>query len=271
MDSHANPVGATPKALLSIPDGIFLMVGMVIGVGIFKAPSIVAGNTSSETEFLLAWLLGLVALGKPVVNPPHLATISLLKPYQLLRLKQLGFPTPRTLVTNDPAEAEAFVAAVGRAVAKPVLGGAFATIFFTLALTDLETRLLPNRIIYPSVIAAAALSWGWPDTSVVEIFAGGGLGILMATLLLLLSLPFGPDAFGMGDVKMIVLMGFVLGVPSVLVGVVVGTFAAGAVAAFLLITRLRGRRDTIPLGPFLALGAVIALWWGSNIWDAYVS
>ncbi len=76
--------------------------------------------------FLLAWLLGLVALGKPVVNPPHLATISLLKPYQLLRLKQLGFPTPRTLVTNDPAEAEAFVAAVGRAVAKPVLGGAFA-------------------------------------------------------------------------------------------------------------------------------------------------
>ncbi len=155
-------------------------------------------------------------------------------------------------------------------VGAALLGGTFATIFFTLALTDLETRLLPNRIIYPSVVAAAALSWGWPDASILEIFAGGGLGILMATMLLLLSLPFGPEAFGMGDVKMIVLMGFVLGVPSVLVGVVVGTFAAGAVAAFLLITRLRGRRDTIPHGPFLALGAVIALWWGSNIWDAYI-
>jgi amino acid transporter len=47
-----------PKPLLSVPDGVFLMVGMVIGVGIFKAPSIVAGNTSSATEFLLAWLLG---------------------------------------------------------------------------------------------------------------------------------------------------------------------------------------------------------------------
>jgi prepilin signal peptidase PulO-like enzyme (type II secretory pathway) len=143
--------------------------------------------------------------------------------------------------------------------------------FFTLALTDMETRLLPNRIVYSGIVLAALFSWGWPEASIVEVFAGGGVGILIAGLFLLFSLPFGPDAYGMGDVKMIVLMGFVLGAPSVLVGVVVGTFAAGAVAAFLLITRLRGRKDTIPHGPFLALGAVIALWWGSNIWDAYVN
>jgi amino acid transporter len=47
-----------PKELLSVPDGIFLTVGMVIGVGIFKLPSLVAGNTASPTVFLLAWLLG---------------------------------------------------------------------------------------------------------------------------------------------------------------------------------------------------------------------
>jgi amino acid transporter len=41
-----------------VPDGIFLTVGMVIGVGIFKLPSLVAGNTASTTVFLLAWLLG---------------------------------------------------------------------------------------------------------------------------------------------------------------------------------------------------------------------
>ena len=49
---------AAPRQLLSVPDGIFLTVGMVIGVGIFKAPSVVAGNTSSAAEFLLAWLIG---------------------------------------------------------------------------------------------------------------------------------------------------------------------------------------------------------------------
>ena len=47
-----------PRQLLSVPDGIFLVAGMVIGVGIFKAPSVVAGNTADATGFLLAWVLG---------------------------------------------------------------------------------------------------------------------------------------------------------------------------------------------------------------------
>ena len=49
---------SAPRQLLSVADGVFLTVGMVIGVGIFKAPSIVAGNTAGAAEFLLAWLLG---------------------------------------------------------------------------------------------------------------------------------------------------------------------------------------------------------------------
>jgi amino acid transporter len=56
LDGKQNAV--EPKPLLSVTDGVFLMVGMVIGVGIFKAPSIVAGNTSSNAEFLLVWLFG---------------------------------------------------------------------------------------------------------------------------------------------------------------------------------------------------------------------
>lgn len=47
-----------PVALLSVFDGIVLICGMVIGAGIFKAPSIVAGNTSSAAEFLFVWVLG---------------------------------------------------------------------------------------------------------------------------------------------------------------------------------------------------------------------
>jgi APA family basic amino acid/polyamine antiporter len=61
MDRDADSVaqaGAAPKPLLSVPDGIVLLCGMVIGVGIFKAPSVVAGATSSAAEFLGAWLLG---------------------------------------------------------------------------------------------------------------------------------------------------------------------------------------------------------------------
>ncbi len=57
-DASAMTGQAQPKPLLSVTDGVFLMAGMVIGVGIFKAPSMVAGNTSSNAEFLLVWLFG---------------------------------------------------------------------------------------------------------------------------------------------------------------------------------------------------------------------
>jgi amino acid transporter len=56
LDGKQNAVA--PKQLLTVWDGIILICGMVIGAGIFKAPSIVAGNTSSGAEFLGAWVLG---------------------------------------------------------------------------------------------------------------------------------------------------------------------------------------------------------------------
>lgn len=143
-----------------------------------------------------------------------------------------------------------------------LLGGFFATVFLTLTLTDLERRLLPNRIVYPSIVLAAALCWAWPDSSAVQVLAGGAVGVGIAALMYLFSLFFGPEAFGMGDVKMIVLIGFVVGFPAVIVAVFLGTIAAGIVAFILVVTRVRGLRDYVPHGPFLALGAVFALFAG---------
>jgi len=49
---------AAPARTLSVVDVVSLMIGVVIGIGVFKTPSLVAANTGSETFFLLAWLLG---------------------------------------------------------------------------------------------------------------------------------------------------------------------------------------------------------------------
>jgi amino acid transporter len=49
---------SAPRQLLSVPDGIFLVAGMVIGVGIFKLPGLVAGNAASATHFFGAWIIG---------------------------------------------------------------------------------------------------------------------------------------------------------------------------------------------------------------------
>ena len=56
MDSDQNQV--KPRQLLSVADGVFLTAGMIIGALIFKAPSTVAGATSSAGQFMLAWVLG---------------------------------------------------------------------------------------------------------------------------------------------------------------------------------------------------------------------
>ena len=140
-----------------------------------------------------------------------------------------------------------------------LLGGFFATVFLTLTLTDLERRLLPNRIIYPSILLAIAFCWAWPETSALQVLLGGAAAIVLAALMFAFSLLFGAEAFGVGDVKMIVLIGFVVGFPAVIVALLVGTIAAGLVAGILVVTRIRGLRDYIPHGPFLALGAVFAL------------
>jgi leader peptidase (prepilin peptidase)/N-methyltransferase len=154
-------------------------------------------------------------------------------------------------------------------VVPALLGGFFATTFLALAIADLERRVLPNRIVYPAIIVAVAASWVWPDSSMWEVLAGGLVAFGIVAVLMLIAVPFGAHAIGMGDIKMILLMGFVAGSPAILVGVFIGTLATAAVAALLLVTRARRLGDYIPHGPSLALGAIVALFWGDEIWDAY--
>jgi len=56
-----NPGAVAPKQVLSVPDGVFLVAGMVIGVGIFKLPGLVAMNAGNATQFFLAWVVGGIA------------------------------------------------------------------------------------------------------------------------------------------------------------------------------------------------------------------
>jgi leader peptidase (prepilin peptidase)/N-methyltransferase len=146
-----------------------------------------------------------------------------------------------------------------------LLAGFFTTVFLALTFTDLERRLIPNRVVYPSILLAAALSWAWPDRSVAQVFGGGAAALVITSVMYIL----GRGAFGFGDVKMSTLMGLVVGFPVVFVGIFFGAFAAGAYVLPLVIVRVLHRRDYIAYGPFIAIGAVVALFWGDPIWDWY--
>jgi leader peptidase (prepilin peptidase)/N-methyltransferase len=115
------------------------------------------------------------------------------------------------------------------------------------------------------MLLAMAVSWAWPDRSVGQVFAGGGLAFAIMLAVFIVSL----GRFGFGDVKMATLMGLTAGFPAVTVGLFFTAISAGLVAAVLLLTGVMRRGQYIPYGPFIALGAIIALLWGSAIIDWY--
>lgn len=138
-------------------------------------------------------------------------------------------------------------------IAEAVVLAAFSAVLVVLAVIDVRTRRLPNRIVLPSaaavLVAQIAIE---PDRALEWVLAAVG-----AFLLLLVAHLVHPRGLGMGDVKLALLLGAGLGwgvVAAILIG-----FLAAAVAGVVLIVRggWAARKRTIPLGPFLALGGVV--------------
>ncbi|MBA2615986.1 MAG: prepilin peptidase [Actinobacteria bacterium] len=150
-------------------------------------------------------------------------------------------------------------------------GQAFVAAFFvavlvTLSAIDAERRILPDLIVLPAtaivLVAQIAL---FPDRALEWVVAS-----LAASLFLFVALVAYPAGMGMGDVKLALLLGAALGW-NVSVGMMLGMLFAMA-AATVLIARhgAKARKMAIPFGPFLALGAIVALFAGGPIFDAYL-
>jgi len=147
------------------------------------------------------------------------------------------------------------------------LGLVFVTILAAVTLTDLELRIIPNKILLVGAIAGAALAavidpGSLPERTIAAIAAGG--------LLLAAALAY-PRGMGLGDVKLAALMGLFLGrsvAPALLIAVL-----AGSLVGLALIARngAEARKQAIPFGPFLAFGGVVGLLAGEELVDWYLS
>jgi leader peptidase (prepilin peptidase) / N-methyltransferase len=146
------------------------------------------------------------------------------------------------------------------------LGLAFVTMLAAVTLTDLERRLIPNKILLPFAVAAVAIAAiadpaSLPERLIAATAAGG--------LLFLAALAY-PGGMGLGDVKLAATMGLFLGrdvAPAILVALF-----AGALVGVAMIAR-RGaaaRKEAIPFGPFLALGGLVGLLAGDPMIDWYL-
>ena len=119
-----------------------------------------------------------------------------------------------------------------------------------LTATDMERKLLPNRIMYPTLALAVLLSGAWPGREVRDVILAGGIGFgVMFVFYLVLP------GLGFGDAKLAGLVGLLSGLSNLLPALTIAVFAAGAVAVVLLVTRRAKMGQTLPYGPYLALGA----------------
>ena len=152
------------------------------------------------------------------------------------------------------------------ATADAVVASVFVSALVVLSAIDVERRILPDKIVLPTAAAVlAAQIVLHPDRALEFVLAALG-----AALFLFLALLAYPRGMGMGDVKLCLLLGAMLG-KAVVVALMVGMVAA-LLPAFVLLARhgAAARKMGIPFGPFLALGAVVALFVGDRLLGAYL-
>jgi leader peptidase (prepilin peptidase) / N-methyltransferase len=148
--------------------------------------------------------------------------------------------------------------------AEAVLASFFCVVLVAISAIDAERYIIPNRIVLPAagivLVAQTAL-----NPSVEWLIAG----LAAATFFFVAALAY-PGGMGMGDVKLALLLGFMLG-RTVPIAIFVAMISALVPSVVLLARHGRAaRKMKIPFGPFLALGGVVALFAGDMILDAYL-
>jgi leader peptidase (prepilin peptidase)/N-methyltransferase len=160
---------------------------------------------------------------------------------------------------------------------------AISTVFLLIVVTDLEHRLILNAVVLPAAALFAVLGALDPARGLVKTLTGGLVGFVAFYLLYVLGGLFGRAAsrlrgkpltevpFGFGDVSLAGLIGLVLGWPGVVVGLLLGIFAAGAFSllymGWMAIRRRYSAFTAFPYGPFMVLGGLAVYFRVWNVFD----
>lgn len=147
---------------------------------------------------------------------------------------------------------------------------AFACAMVVLFAIDLQHYLLPNVITVPGIVVGFVLSLvlppGW-KASLIGLIAGGGLLFAIAEAWYRFR---GIEGLGMGDVKMLAMIGAFLGWKLMLVTLVLSSFAGSLIGVAAIALGRGGMKSALPFGTFLAVGALVAAVAGDPIVDWYV-
>ena len=248
------------RALVALPFG--LAVGSFMTVAVHRLP---------KGESVLSPRSRCPSCGVELRNRDNIPVVS----WFLLRGKchHCGAPISVEYPLTELATAALVVGAaiVYESVWLIVAVGALLSMMPAISLIDIRHHIIPNKLMYPSLIGfpvflVAARVFGAPvdltRAGIGFLAFGGGLFLVA----------FISRGMGMGDVKLAALIGLVLGSLGLgYVGVAAGAaIVFGAVGAIVALLVGRSRKSAIPFGPYLALGAVVAAFWGQQLADRYI-
>jgi leader peptidase (prepilin peptidase)/N-methyltransferase len=131
---------------------------------------------------------------------------------------------------------------------------------------DVDHQIIPDVLSIPGIVLGLLMSFapggiGWRD-SLLGTLLGGGVFIV---IIIASGIVLGQPGMGIGDVKLGAMLGAFLGWKLVLLSILLSVLIGGPLAATLLATGKKGRKDPLPFGPFLAVGAVISLFCGDAV------
>jgi leader peptidase (prepilin peptidase)/N-methyltransferase len=156
----------------------------------------------------------------------------------------------------------------GVLLASRVLFGCVLIVLFAI---DLEHQLLPNVITLPGIAAGFVFSCftepGW-TASLIGILVGGGVLFAVAEAYYRVR---HEEGLGMGDVKMLAMIGAFLGWKLTIVTLVMASFSGTLVGLALIITKRGGMKYALPFGTFLAMGAAVSATFGTALLDWYLT
>jgi leader peptidase (prepilin peptidase)/N-methyltransferase len=151
----------------------------------------------------------------------------------------------------------------------------FCSALIVITFIDLDFQIIPDRITLPgTAIGFVAGSLLMPDpfmrysllgvrSSMIGLLTGGGLYYIIAVL--------SKGGMGGGDIKMMAMVGALMGWKSVLLTTFLGSLTGAVFGVLLMIFKGKGRKTKIPFGPFLALGSVVTLFFGQEILIWYLN
>ena len=154
--------------------------------------------------------------------------------------------------------------------------GAVAALFLAalLAITviDIEHHIIPDVISLPGILAGflANVATGripWLESLLGVLICGGIFWIIAEASVFFM----GQEGMGGGDIKLGAMLGAFLGWKVALLSIFLSVVVGGALALALIASGIRGRKDPIPFGPFLAAGGAVSLFWGERVVRWYLN